>query len=295
MTDTSPTPAGHSLPLLLLVACALLLALLAEFFLPSEAEASVGTPTPPSLTARQQSLLKLLCSDVIGKPVTLEPIMHVQNWCPMEDEHGLFEHADGVGGDQAVSCRWVKRRPGEPLDSKSGAWTLNSTHKDIKYITHDSGELLLPTETDLNQGVITVFDPPEPLLLAGVPEGTPKNTAMRVSVYDMHDPSTLKYSGHLTSTYLDLGGYTLQVPHGSYEARLISVSNVGKVGPADIDTEYLAFYAKGVGRVAYINRKHISAYLFYNTTTQHGMVLSSSQPEAHSPESDPVPSHSPRP
>jgi hypothetical protein len=77
------------------------------------------------------------------------------------------------------------------------------------------------------------------------------------------------------------------VPQGTFDARLISVSNVGKVGPADITTEYLAFYAEGVGRIAYINRKHVSAFLFYNTTTQRGMVLLSSHTVAQ--KSEPAP------
>ena len=47
MRDTTPTPAGHSFPLLLLVGCAILLALLAECFLPSEADAAASSVVAP--------------------------------------------------------------------------------------------------------------------------------------------------------------------------------------------------------------------------------------------------------
>jgi hypothetical protein len=287
MTDQSPTPAGHSLGLLLVVAFSLLMALLAECFLRDEANAGVVPISNPPLTERQQSLIKLLGPDVVGEPTAAAPINHVRTWCPLQAESVLFHTPGQEGVEHEVSFGWVNRCPGTPLGSDTGAWTLNSTNRDIKYITHQEGELLLPTEADLHQGVVTVFDPPEALLLANVPVGEPRTMSMNVSVYDLHAPGTLKYSGSLKSTYLDLGGYMVHVPQGTFDARLISVSNVGKVGPADINTEYLAFYAEGVGRIAYINRKHVSAFLFYNTTTQRGMVLSSSHTVAQ--KSEPAP------
>ena len=78
----------------------------------------------------------------------------------------------------------------------------------------------------------------------------------------------------MQETYTDLS-IMVHIPR-TYPARLISVRTEGKVGPADIQTEDLAFYARGVGRIAYIERKHISAFLLYNKTTQVGMVLSGS-------------------
>ena len=260
---------------LLLVAAVVLLAVLVDCFLPTAAEAAESDATHPKLTSKQRELLDLLGPGVVGKPIDLPAITHVRNWYPLQHDDGVYSHASGPkkGNQEQVSLRWVKRDPKEPMGSETGAWRLHSHGRSIKYLTEAKGHLRLPTETDLHHGVITVFDPPEPILLADVSAGESRTMTAQVSVYDLHDPGTLKYQGSVQETYTDLGGYMVHVPRGTYEARLISVRTVGKIGPADVNTEDLAFYAKGVGRIAYIDRKHISAFLLYNKTTQTGMVL----------------------
>jgi hypothetical protein len=111
------------------------------------------------------------------------------------------------------------------------------------------------------------------VLLEGVEPGEPQVSESTVSVYDLHAPSDLKYTGKLQITYIDKGAYEVTVPSGTFEARLISINYVGKVGPAHVSATSIAFYAKGIGRVAYIRRNHISAFLVYNKTTQWGFLL----------------------
>lgn len=266
------------MPLAIVTIVVLLMAIVFDCLVPATANAAVDDEAHPALTQEQRTLLDLLGPGVVGEPVELPDIGHVRHWYPLEAQRGMYQNASGSAKGQVreVSLRWVKRDPKQPGAAGTGAWRLHSHGSNIKYLTEIKGHLRLPTEIDLQHGVMTVFDPPEPILLADVMEGESRVIDLQVSVYDLHNPKQLKYTGSVQETYTDLGAYMVHIPRGTYPARLISVRTEGKVGPADIQTEDLAFYAKGVGRIAYIERKHISAFLLYNKTTQVGMVLSGS-------------------
>ena len=291
MTEPAPRPGRCSTPFLVVVLMAVLLAVLAECFLSGSANASVAVMEHPRLTDQQRDLLDLLGPDVVGAPIVLPEIRHVRNWYPLQQKNGMYLNATGSakGDQERISLKRIKRNPAEPLGSSGGSWSLHASGINIKYLTESTGHLRLPTETSIDHGVITIFDPPEPVLLAGVAEGESRTMTSKIKVYDLHNPTDMKYQGSVKETYTDLGGYVVNVPRGTYEARLISVRTVGKVGPADIETEDLAFYARGTGRVAYIERKHVSAFLFYDKTTQRGMVL------AKLPAATPAPAESTSP
>ncbi len=159
------------------------------------------------------------------------------------------------------------------MGTTEGAWTLNTTKRDIKYLVLKDSNLVLPTEADMQQGVVTIFDPPEPLMIEGLEPGQVHTVESDVAVYDLHAPEDEKYTGNLTFTYEDKGGWRVKVPAGTFDARLIVIRATGSVGPADIESAYCVFYAKGVGRVAYVSRRHVSAYLVYHKTTRHAMLL----------------------
>ena len=56
-----------------------------------------------------------------------------------------------------------------------------------------------------------------------------------------------------------VGACRVTVPAGTFDAAAFRWHFKGKVGPARIDDLEFAFYAEGVGPVAYIERKDISA------------------------------------
>lgn len=277
MPDPRPSKYAVSLPLLLIVVAIMLLAMITEVFLESEAQGSwIGQDSNPmSLTDREQELLQLLGDGAIGKRSTLSPINDVTHWFPLLSQAGEYVYGTGSrkGATRRDTLTWVQRNPNSPPGSQEGGWSLTSGTNRVEYLVEQDGNLLLPTELDLSEGVVSVFDPPEPVLLEGVKPGVPHVFETKVFVYDLHAPSDLKYTGHLKITYTDKGAYTVTVPSGTYEARLISITYAGKVGPAHVRASSIAFYAKGVGRVAYVRRDHVSAFLVYNKTTQRGLLL----------------------
>jgi hypothetical protein len=63
------------------------------------------------------------------------------------------------------------------------------------------------------------------------------------------------------------------VPAGQYDALLFKRHYKGKVGPAKVDDAVYRFFVPGVGPVAFIEFKHISAALIYRDTEKYGIVL----------------------
>jgi len=282
MPDPRPSKYAVSLPLLLIVMAILLIALLSELFLISEAQGKwdQGDSESMALTDREQEMLQLLGDGVLGDRSSLSPIHDVTNWLPLVSQSGEYVYGSGKrkGSMRTDTMQWVQRNPHSPPGSQEGGWSLSTGKKKVEYLVKQDGNLVLPTELDLSEGVVSVFDPPEPVLLEGVAPGVPKISETSVSVYDLHAPSDLKYTGTLKVTYIDKGAFSVTVPSGTFEARLISINYSGKVGPAHVSAMSIAFYAKGIGRVAYIRRSHISAFLVYNKTTQWGFLLQDFSP-----------------
>jgi len=114
-------------------------------------------------------------------------------------------------------------------------------------------------------------------MLPGVAPGEIDHRAIQVRVYDIHDPTVIAHSGNLQATYRDLGGYRLEVPAGTFDTRLIRIDLDGKVGPASVEDSVWVFYAQGIGPVAHVNYKDVSAFLFFNQKDRYGAVLQSSE------------------
>lgn len=274
MTNSDHVPATCSLRLLLSVMALVVLASVLGRFGGTQAAADTP-PAKVTLTDEDQALLKLLGPGVVGDPVDLEPVTNVDHWYPLKDAQGTYQRTVGerIAEPATVVLDSVERVPHDPLGTSGGAWSLQTTKRDIKYLVLDDSNLVLPTEANMHQGVVTTFDPPEPMLLGGAAVGQPQTVKSKVVVYDLHDPKDQKYTGDLTFTYEDKGGWRVTVPAGTYDARLIVVRSTGSVGPADIDSAYCVFYAKGIGRIAYVSRRHVSACLVYHKTAQHAMLL----------------------
>jgi len=103
--------------------------------------------------------------------------------------------------------------------------------------------------------------------------GDSQSVTIDVKVYDLSSPNEVSHSGSLQLTYSYIGAYKVTVPAGSYDAALLKWDYNGSVGPASVqDTQY-RLVAKDVGIVASIEKKKISAMLFYHDNSNTGRVL----------------------
>jgi hypothetical protein len=159
-------------------------------------------------------------------------------------------------------------------DQSGASWKIQTGAKDLAFIQLGSDQnILILSEQDTDQGVVTRFSPAEPILVVGMKPGDSQSVTIDVKVYDLSSPNEVSHSGSLQLTYSYIGAYKVTVPAGSYDAALLKWDYNGSVGPASVqDTQY-RLVAKDVGIVASIEKKKISAMLFYHDNSNTGRVL----------------------
>jgi hypothetical protein len=133
--------------------------------------------------------------------------------------------------------------------------------------------LSVVSEQDTDQGVLTRYSPPQPLLIAGMNAGDKKTMTLNVKVYDLDDPDDLEHQGTLDLTLTYLGAYKVTVPAGTFDAALLLWDYKGRIGPATIDDVQARLIARDVGMVAAAEKRDVAAMLIYNDHTKVGKVL----------------------
>lgn len=133
--------------------------------------------------------------------------------------------------------------------------------------------LAIVSEQDTDQGVLTRYNPPEPLLFAGMNAGDSRSLSIQVKVYDLSDPEDVTHNGTLDVTLTYVGAYRVTVPAGTFDAALLRWHFKGKVGPASVEDIQARFIAPGVGMVAAAEKRDVAAFLVYNDNSKVGKVL----------------------
>ena len=121
--------------------------------------------------------------------------------------------------------------------------------------------------------MLTRYNPPEPLLIAGMNAGDSKALTMKVNVYDLSDPKDVEHKGSLDVTLTYVGAYRVTVPAGTFDAALLKWDFKGKIGPASVEDIQARFVAPGIGMVAAAEKRDVAAFLIYNDNTKVGKVL----------------------
>jgi hypothetical protein len=218
--------------------------------------------------ADQKALKPLFDAGIIGAPVAGGPL--TLGLAALRD--GTWTYRIVAGKDKGQSDQHVVQQL--KRDATGASWRYEAGPKHILFL-HDEadGSLDLVSEQDIEQGVLTTYSPPQPVIVPGLQPGESRQFSMAVNVFDLSQPDELKYQGKLAVTYSNLGAYKVTVPAGSWDATLVKWTFNGKVGPANIaDTQY-RFAVENVGMIARIEKKDISALLFYHDDSKSVKVL----------------------
>ena len=222
------------------------------------------------LNESDREALVLLGEGVVGKALPAYPIHDTAGLMPLSKGKWTYRitAGDHKGTHQEASISKKDRKNGQNVWSRA-------VHGDCTefFSVNDHGAINLVSEMDLKQDVITHYGPMFPIMFDGMKPGEKSQMETVIKVYDLHDPTFLKYKGRLKVTHTYAGVYEITVPAGRYEAVLIKSSYVGKVGPAHVVDGGYVFYAKNVGIVASVERMHVTAYLFYDKRTKSPKVL----------------------
>jgi hypothetical protein len=218
----------------------------------------------------------LLGSDVLGVALPASPIADPTTLIPLHQGSWVFQVSSGPNqGTTEIDTLQPNTQPG--ADSR---WQYSAGQGAIYDLGQaNDGSIVSPSGQDLSRGVLTRYDPPRPVLLAGMRPGVPQTSTEQVNVFDLSDPDTVTHTGSLTLTITYVGRYQVTVPAGTYAAALIKWQYNGEVGPASIaDTEY-RFFADGIGPIAVIDKQSMSAFFIYSKNTKYGKVLAATGPE----------------
>jgi hypothetical protein len=224
-------------------------------------------------------IAKHLPGVVLGPVKGAAPISSTVKWFPLEATR--FRYSRPGDGSKSVDLvlESTVRGPGSPIDSKGGGWSMKLPSGTRKYLSHHSaGGLLAPTAVSTANGFIIKLDPPEPIVLVDQPVSSPKQDHIDVKIYDIHDPTSVSYSGQVHADWTDLGMWKVKVPHGAHDARLVCLKFNGSIGPASVNARRYLFLVDGLGPVAFTDMRDISAFIFFSDDTRQAGVLEAVEP-----------------
>jgi hypothetical protein len=226
----------------------------------------------PVLELKQsdRDALALLGKGVVGKGLQACPLHDTANLMPLREEKWTYRitAGDHKGSRQEAS-----------ISKKMGTRSQDLWHRSITgdctefYLIQGNGAINLVSEIDLKHKVITRYTPEFSIMFDGMKPGQTSEVETEIKIYDLHDPTHLKYEGRLKVTHAYLGAYEITVPAGKFETVLIRSFYEGKVGPAHVVDGGYTFYARDVGVVASVERMHVTAFLFYDKRIKIPKVL----------------------
>jgi len=233
------------------------------------AQARAGTPI--ELPQADKALLdEYLGPGVVGKAVEGKPLAEPLKLVPLTNTTWRYRFTNGDDKGKVIDHKFSALE-GDP----SGAnWKGEVGKTDILYMRKtDDGSIEFVSHPELDTGLVTAYHPPAPLLMKGMAPGQAHKTRFDVKVYYLDNPEKEKHSGQLELTLTYVGAYEVKTPAGTFEAALIKSDYKGKVGPASVEDVQYRFFAEGIGIVAMIEEKHVSAFLLYKDNTMIGKVL----------------------
>ena len=236
----------------------------------SEGLAESGEEVRIVLSEEEKKALSPLTGILDLRPAPARPIESTSRLMPLCQGTWIYQITN-KGGEKKRQRDLIMKLS---HDGSRGSWKRIVGKRTIEYLdVRDDGNILLVSEIDLNEDVITSYTPPISIMINGMKPGEKRRTETRVAVYDLRHPSIKKYTGTLTVTHTYTGAHEVSVPAGKFHALLIKSLYRGKVGPAAVQDTGYVFYAENTGVVASIERMHVSAFLFYDKRTVIPKIL----------------------
>ena len=230
-------------------------------------------PASPVLDSVEKSLLGIFGNDVkveasnktVDRAGILERCLR-----PGTLDYLQFSSDSSGGKPLRITTASSNRLPGRwPADMKSPT-VMTIPGNSTSWLVRRDSTLVMPTQIDQTQSVLVRYDPPEVRVFAGT---TPGPVDMGVKVYDVHGTGSPEHAGSLRVTATDRGVRRVTTPAGTFDAVMYRFDYKGTIGPASIEDSELFFACPENGIVASVERKKVSAMIFYNTDTRFAYAL----------------------
>jgi hypothetical protein len=226
--------------------------------------------TFPLPDADRQALDTYLGTGVVGKAVAARPITDPLKWMPLENTTWQYLMTSGDLKGQTVDHKFSRLE----RDESGANWKVEIGKTDILFLRKTaSDDVEFMSHPELDTGLNPSNDPPAPVLVRGMKPGQTIKKQFNVKVYYLNEPGKTKHEGSLELALTYVGAYEVTTPAGKFEAALIKSDYKGKVGPAKVEDVQYRLVTEGVGVVAMVEDKSVSAYLLYKDYTKIGKVL----------------------
>ena len=200
------------------------------------------------------------------------------DWLPLRPQSQRFDMPGRDNAQFTLSTMPTVRSMGQPVGSTKGGWMFSASGSFFATLRQDAnGSIVEPTMVSHDLGLLIRLNPPEPLLLTDAKEGKAVSRNVRVRIYDMHEPAVLAHSGDRHLTYTDMGIWRINVPAGTFNAKLVRVRAANDIAGETFQSVRYMFFARDVGVVAMVDTKPVT-HAIYPMNGAHAAVLVSTGP-----------------
>lgn len=233
--------------------------------------AIASSAAPPALDETERKLLGIFGKDVVvsGSDTKIDRNSVVARML-QPNATQYVQYQDGTRRHLEITTSKAGRTPLKWPKTDGVPVIVQTPGQSTNWLVRVGDEIAMPAQVDLNQSVSIRYDPPEPMLHAG-PDPAPID--MSVKVYDIHGTGSPEHSGSLRVTSVDRGVHRITTPAGTFDAVMFRNDYKGSIGPASVDDTALIFVSPTHGIVASIQRKKVSAMIFYNKDTRIGYAI----------------------
>jgi hypothetical protein len=224
-------------------------------------------PVLPLPEADRRTIERDLGQGILGDAVPAPVIANPADYLRLQPHTARYRVVEDGAASGAEPFRLVAEPPG---------WRFRvGEQEEIFLKALADGSFVLTGIRQLEARALTRYDPPEPLLFQGLEPGGERKVSMGIRVYDEDEPDEVIHQGRLDMTFRYLGAYRLAVPAGGYDTVLMKSTFKGRVGPAALEDTQYRFFAPGVGLVATIEHRRLSALIFYRSELKVARLLES--------------------
>jgi len=227
-----------------------------------------------SLTSTETSLIKFFDGNLTLKPSTSKDDIDRSTLpkAAMQASSGSFleTFGPGKGKEFTRTVKATKTYPKTWPASTAGAVTETIPGDLVLYqILDPKRGLVAPLGLDMHQAVQVAYEPGELMIPM---ESKLAAYDMKLKVYSLTDPTKVTHTGDLKVTSTDRGQWTVDVPGGSFECVMYTITYDGKVGPASVKDTAIVFVNAKEGVIAKVTRSKVSAFLVYSADDRFAYV-----------------------
>ncbi|MGY6213588.1 hypothetical protein ACW73L_00395 [Methylolobus aquaticus] len=182
----------------------------------------------------------------------------------------VYRVRDRDNGEIDETHRWES--PG--MQSMQTTWRYRAGDSETGLVERTpDGSFEISGIEDLKEKALTRYTPAEPLLVKGMVPGEERTRRMEVQVYDPADATQVMHRGTLELAHRYLGAYRINTPSGVHDVILTRSVFDGNVGPAHLRDVQYRFFAKGIGIVATVEARDVTAAVIYNSEVRVARLL----------------------